>query len=58
MKKKHRKVCKALKYIEHLLILASAVNGCDLISAVFYLAGIPIGIVSSEVGLKSNNCMN
>ena len=33
MSKKHKKVCASLKYIEHLLILASAVTGCVLISA-------------------------
>ena len=28
MRKKHKKVCTTLNYIEHLLILASAVTGC------------------------------
>ena len=42
----------ALNYIEHLLILASAVTGLASISAFAYLDGIPTGIASSAVGLK------
>ena len=38
--KKHKKVCTTLNYIEHLLILASAISGCILISALVYLLGI------------------
>ena len=49
MIKKHKKVCAALSYIEHLLILASVVTGCDSISASVSLVGIPIGIASSAV---------
>ena len=30
---KHKKVCTTLNYIEHFLILASAITGCILISA-------------------------
>ena len=51
--KKHKKVCSALKYIEHYLILASVVTGCILISVFTSLHGIPIGFTSSEIGLKS-----
>ena len=40
----HKKTCTALNYIEHLLILASAVIGCVSISAVAYSADIPVGI--------------
>ena len=47
--KKHKKVCKALNYIEHLLILAYAVTGCILISVFTSLIGIPVGIASSVV---------
>ena len=33
MSKKHKKVCMALHYLEHFLILASTVTGCISISA-------------------------
>ena len=33
MSKKHKKVCRALHYLEHFLILASTVTGCISISA-------------------------
>ena len=49
--KKHRKVYMTLNYIEHFLILASAVTGCISISVFASLLGIPIGITSSAIGL-------
>ena len=52
MSKKHKKVCTTLNYIEHFLILASAITECISISAFASLIGIPIGITSSAVGLK------
>ena len=52
MKKKHKKVCPTLNYIEHFLISASAIIGCVSISVFSSLVGIPIGITSSAVGLK------
>ena len=52
--KKHKKVCAILNYIEHFLILASAITGCVSISALASLVGIPIGIMSSGIELK--NC--
>ena len=52
MSKKHRKVCTALNYIGHFLILASAITGCISISAFVSLLGIPIGITSSTIRLK------
>ena len=52
MSKKYKKVCTTLNYIEHLLILASAVTGCILISAFASLPGIPKEITSSAIGLK------
>ena len=60
MSKKHKKVCTALNYIEHLLILASIVPGYISTSAFASLVGVPIGITSSAVGLKKlcNNCRN
>ena len=50
--KKHKKSCTVLNYIEHLLILASAVTGCVSISAFALLVGISIGITVSAAGLK------
>ena len=51
MSRKHKKVCTTLNYIEHFLILASAVTGCISISVFASLLGIPIGITSSALGL-------
>ena len=45
-------VCTTLNYIEHFLNLASAIIGCISISALTFLLGIPIGIMSSAVRLK------
>ena len=50
--KKHKKVCTTLIYIEHFLILASAVTECVSISAFTPLVGIPIGITISVAGLQ------
>ena len=50
--KKHKKVCTTLNYIEHFLILASTITGCISISAFASLLGIPIGNMSSAIGLK------
>ena len=50
--KKHRRVCKAVNYIEHLLILASVVTGCVSISAFASLVGISEGITNSAVELN------
>ena len=50
--RKHKKMCKTLNYVEHLLILASTIIGCVSISAFVSLDGIPEGITSSAVGLK------
>ena len=44
--KKHKKLCKILKYTEHLLILAATVSECVSVSALASLIGIPIGIAS------------
>ena len=52
MSKNHKKVYRILNYIEHLLILVSAVTRCISVSAFAYLVGIPIGITSSATGLK------
>ena len=52
MRKKHKKVCTTLNYIELFLILASTITGCILISAFASLIGITIDIASSAIGLK------
>ena len=39
--KKHKKVCTALNYIDHFLILVSTITVC-----------VPIGITSSATGLQ------
>ena len=52
MSKKHKKVCTTLNYIEHFLILASTITRCISISAFASLLGIPIGNMSSAIGLK------
>ena len=52
MSKKYKKVYIVLNYTEHLLILISTVTGCVSISDFASLVGIPIGIMSSTIGLK------
>ena len=47
MSRKHKKVRSALDYIEHFLILASAITGYLSISTFGSLIGIPIRITSS-----------
>ena len=51
MSKKHKNVYTALNYTEHQLSLIFTVRGCISMSA-FALAGIHIGITSSEIELK------
>ena len=50
--KKCKRVCTTPNYIEHFLILPSAITGCVSISAFTSLVGIPIGVRSSAIGLK------
>ena len=52
MGNKNKKVCTPLNYIEHFLILASAVARCISISDFVSFLGIFIGITSSAIGLK------
>ena len=52
MSKKHKKTCKYLDYVEHLLILVSTITGCVLISAFTSLVVVPVGITSSAVAIK------
>ena len=51
--RKHTKVCTTLYYIELFLILVSAITGGISISAFASLLDIPVGIMSSAIGLKS-----
>ena len=52
MSKKYKKTSKYLNQVEHLLILASAVTGCALISAFASLVYVTAGIPSSALGIK------
>ena len=52
--KKHKKVCKILKYTENLLILAFTVTGCFSISALASLFCIAVGIASSAINFCNN----
>ena len=45
MSRKHKEFCAALKYFEHVVILAAAITGCISMSA------FPIRITSSAIGL-------
>ena len=49
MSKKHKNVCTTLNYIEHFLILGSAITGCVSVFAFASLVGIPIVIRSSTI---------
>ena len=49
MSKKHKKVCRVLNYIEHLLILISTVTGCVSISSFADSVGFPIGSTSFAI---------
>ena len=51
--RKHTKVCTTLYYIELFLILVSTITGGISISAFASLLGIPVGNMSSAIGLKS-----
>ena len=52
MSKKHKKTCKYLNYIEHLLLIASTVTGCVSISAFASLVCVLVGNTSSAMGIK------
>ena len=52
MNNKHKRVCTTLNYIQHFLILASTIIRCISVSDFSSLFGIPIGILSSAIGLK------
>ena len=46
MSEKYKTTCKYLKYLEHLLILASTVTGCVSVSVFASLVAIPVGTAS------------
>ena len=53
MSKKHKKYnYTTLNYIELFFILASTITGCNSISIMSSLLGIPIGITNSAIWLK------
>ena len=52
MRKKNKRVCRVLSYIEHSLIEISTMTGCVSISTFSSLVGIPIRIVISRIELK------
>ena len=52
MNKKLKKVCTTLNYLEHFLIIGSAITGCVSISAFASLVGIPTGLATFATGLK------
>ena len=52
--KKQKMISTTLNYIEHVLILASTFTKCVSISTFGSLIGIPMGIMSSAIGLKSS----
>ena len=51
--RKYKNICTTQNYIEQFLILASAITGCISISTFASFLGIPIGITSSGIGLKT-----
>ena len=50
MSKIYKKACRYLNYVEHLVILASAITGCVSISVFASLVCVPADITSSAVG--------
>ena len=52
MSGRHKKVCKALDYIENFLIFLTAVSDCVSISVFNSLVAVLVVITSSAVGLK------
>ena len=52
MRKKRKRICTTLNYIEHLLTLSSTVTGCVTIFTFVSLVGRVAGIASSALGLR------
>ena len=53
MSRKHKKVCITINYIEHFLIIAFTITGFISISIFASLIGIPVGLTSPSIGLKT-----
>ena len=53
MSEKYKQTCNYFNYVEKLLVLVSAVTGCVSIFAFASLVGVPVGITSSAVGIKT-----
>ena len=51
LRKKQKKVCRVLNYIEHSLITISTVTGCISICSIASLVGISIGITSPAISV-------
>ena len=51
--KKHKKVYSVFNYVDHLPIVISTITRCVSIFAFASLVGIPQGIASSAIRLKS-----
>ena len=60
MREKHKKLCRALIYIEHFLVLIYVVSACFSISEFVATVGFDVGIASSAVGTSDlcNHCRN
>ena len=52
MSENYEKVCTALNYTEHFLILDSTIRGCISLFAFTFLTRIPMGIIISAIGWK------
>ena len=52
MRNKDKKVCAALNYVKHLLVLASKITGFVSIFAFASLLGTHIGVARSALGLE------
>ena len=52
MNEKYKKTCNYLNYVENLLILASTITSCVLISVFPSLVDITVGITSSSLGIN------
>ena len=52
MSEKYKKTYKYLDYVEHFLILVSTVSSCVSFSVFASLVAIPVGVISSAVGIK------
>ena len=53
LSEKYKNTCKYLNYAEHLLILASTVTVCVLISAFTAVVAVPVDIMSSAGKIKT-----